>query len=80
MISGEREVGGFFQGVVFQLEDVEIRFVTFGQFFVCEGFEPLALGDFKRNSPVPYARSYPQFNWGRTRVYASVLHGILRQR
>ena len=37
------QIGGFFQRVVFQPEDVEVHLVALGQFFVGEGLEALAL-------------------------------------
>ncbi len=37
------EVGGFFEGVVFEPEDVQIDFVPLRQFFVREGLESLGL-------------------------------------
>ncbi len=36
---GGGKVGGFFQGVVFEPEDVEVDFVALDELFVGEGFE-----------------------------------------
>ena len=38
-----REIGGFFEGLVFQPEDVQVQLVAFDQFIIAEGFESLRL-------------------------------------
>ncbi len=40
---GGREVGGFFEGYVFQPEDVQVQLVAFDQFIVAVGLESLGL-------------------------------------
>jgi hypothetical protein len=40
---GVGQIGGFFQRVVLEPEEVEVEFVAFGELFVGEGFEAFTL-------------------------------------